>query len=369
MFNIKSIFLSLIVLVITGCGNDQSGSSTPDNIGGSIQNLSLTLDGAVTTFVGSADELGSTDAVGVDARFYGPSSITTDGTNLYIADTYNDTIRKVNISTKIVSTVAGSVEASGSTDGVGLSARFNYPQGITTDGINLYVADTFNHTIRKILLTNGTVTTLAGSPGVEGSDDGNGASAKFKFPRGITTDRRNLYITDENDVVRQIVIATGVVTTLAGSAGESGYIDGIGQNARFFTPAGITTDGTNLYLTDVNNLIIRKINISTREVSSLAGIRAFGSTDGFGVDARFNFPMGITTDGINLYVADTYNETIRKIVISNSYVTTLAGSAGVVGADDGLGSAASFNYPNGITTDGNALYVTDVSSHIIRQIN
>jgi hypothetical protein len=154
-----------------------------------------------------------------------------------------------------VTTLAGS--SSGSTDATGTSASFKNPRGITTDGTNLYVADSGNYRIRKIVIDNGTVTTLAGSSSGF-VDNATGTSASFKKPRGITTDGTNLYVVGDNHRIRKIVIDNGTVTTLAGSS--SGFGDNAtGTSASFNNPNGITTDGTNLYVTDWDNHRIRKI--------------------------------------------------------------------------------------------------------------
>jgi len=316
--------------------------------------------GTVTTLAGTGSA-GSTDhATGTSASFNKPSKITTDGTNLYVTDSRNHKIRKIVIDNGTVTTLAGSSE--GSTDATGTSASFDKPYGITTDGTNLYVADRGNHKIRKIVIDNGTVTTLAGSS--QGSTDGTGTSASFDRPYGITTDGTNLYVADHgNHRIRKIVIDNGTVTTLAGSS--YGSTDGTGTSASFSYPTGITTDGTNLYVTDHGNHRIRKIVISTGVVTTLAGSSS-GNTDATGTSASFNYPTGITTDGTNLYVSDQSNQWIRKIVISTGVVTTLAGSSS--GSTDATGTSASFNYPNGITTDGTNLYVADQSNHRIRKI-
>jgi sugar lactone lactonase YvrE len=328
--------------------------------------------GTVSTPVGSVGATGSTDGAGTAARFYFPYGISIDGPNLYVADSGNNLIRKVVITTGTVTTVAGSTEVSkGSANGTGVSARFFNPGGITTDGINLYVADTYNHTIRKVVIASGLVTTLAGSAGVADSVDGTGSSARFYNPFGITTDGTNLYVTDStNRTIRKVVIATGEVTTLAGSVNIWGSTDGIGTTARFGVLYGITTDGTNLYVSDSGNNTIRKVVIATGEVTTLAGSAGAsnGSIDGTGSAARFAFPISITTDGTNLYVADSYNNTIRKVVKATGEVTTLAGSAGVSGLSDGIGSVARFSNPNGITTDGINLFVADTDNNTIRKV-
>lgn len=340
-------------------------------MGGSMQGNNLALSTAVTTLAGSALSVGTADGTGAAARFNLPIGITTDGTNLYVADTDNHTIRKIVIATGAVTTLAGTVGVYGSADGTGTSASFRSPMDITTgtDGTNLYVADTYNNTIRKIVIATGVVTTMAGN-GVGGSTDGTGIAASFSFPYGITTDGPNLYVADTgNHTIRKIVIATGEVTTMAGSVGVTGSTDGTGATARFYTPMGITTDETNLYVADASNHTIRKIVIATGIVTTLAGTaEVIGSTDASGADARFNNARGLTTDGTNLYVTDYGNHTIRKIVIATGAVTTLAGTALSAGSTDATGVAARFNSPMGIITDGTNLYVVDSNNNTIRKI-
>jgi len=199
-----------------------------EQMGGSFQGTELSLSAVVTTLAGSSQ--GYTDATGTSATFNYPNGITTDGTNLYVADQSNHRIRKIVISTGVVTTLAGS--SSGYTDATGTSARFSYPRGITTDGTNLYVADKFNNRIRKIVISTGVVTTLAGSS--SGNTDATGTSASFNNPMGITTDGTNLYVADSsNHRIRKIVISTGAVTTVAGT-GSSGSANGTGTSASFF---------------------------------------------------------------------------------------------------------------------------------------
>lgn len=160
----------------------------------------------------------ATDSTSSSAgTFNSPSGITTDGTNLYVTDTGSNTIRKIVISTGESSIFAGSTSGSaGSTNGTGTGALFNGPTGITTDGTNLYVADKGNNTIRKIVISTGAVTLFAGSStGASGSTDGTGTAALFNGPSGITTDGTNLYVSDAgNNSIRKIVISTAAVTTL-----------------------------------------------------------------------------------------------------------------------------------------------------------
>jgi DNA-binding beta-propeller fold protein YncE len=164
-------------------------------------------------------------------------------------------------------------------------------------------------------ISTGVVTTIAGVPGVSGTTDGIGTAARFWAPSGITIDGTNIYITDQNcGTVRKIEISTGVVTTIAGNPSLAGSVDGIGTAAIFFYPRGVTTDGTNLYVADAGNCEIRKIVILTGAVTTLAGTEYnCGHVDGIGTAAKLSSPSGITSDGINLFVSDSYNNTIRKI--------------------------------------------------------
>jgi sugar lactone lactonase YvrE len=285
--------------------------------GGSLQGNPLALSGTVTTLAGKSGLPGATDATGISAQFNGPSGIATDGTNIYVADTANNVIRKID-SSGAVTTVAGSVTIGSADSPTGTSATFHLPSGITTDGTNLYVADTANHLIRKItLLSPFAVTTVAGT-GTAGSADSPGAS--FSSPIGITSDGPNLYVADTaNHTIRKILISSGAVTTVAGLAGAFGITDGTGAAARFKSPQGITTDGTYLYVADTANHLIRKIDlagtvlVSTVAGTVVAGAGTAGSADGTGAGASFSSPIGITTDGTYLYDADNGTSTIRRI--------------------------------------------------------
>jgi len=317
-----------------------------------------------------AGQMPDLDGTGRAARFFAPEGITTDGTNLFVADTNNNTIRKVVITTGVVTTLAGSAASWGATDNAGEAASFSIPRGITTDGTNLFVADTNNNTIRKVVIATGVVTTLAGYAGIRGATDGTGQAARFNNPEGIATDGTYLFVADSlNHTIRKVVIATGAVTTLAGNPGKSGAADGVGGAALFSIPRGIATDGTYLFVADSLNHTIRKVVIATGVVTTLAGSAAsWGATDNAGEAARFYNPHGIATDGENLFVADTDNHVIRKVVIATGVVTTLAGKAGNFGATDGAGGAARFFAPHGITTDGTRLFVTDTGSDTVRMV-
>lgn len=306
---------------------------------------------------GSGRGIGYADGTGAVARFYLPSSLTFDSMgNAYVADYGNNIVRKIS-QDGVVTTLAGMAGTRGSSDGVGVAARFDHPWGVAADVAgNVYVADTYNSTIRKISPL-GNVTTLAGSAGVVGNADGTGAAARFDHPHGIVVDAvGNVYVADTNNSTIRKITPAGEVTTLAGIAGALGSIDGLGSAARFYQPYGLAMDGSgNLYVSD-DNSTIRKIT-PTGEVTTLAGLAgSLGQIDGTGGGANFRSPRGITTDSAgNLYVADYGNNTIRKIT-SAGVVTTVAGTAGT--SSNVLGSLpGALASPTGVALYSDTLYI------------
>lgn len=303
------------------------------------------------------------------ATFNLPTAVATDAAgNVYVADTANQTIRKITPA-GAVSTLAGLTGVSGSADGTGNAARFYNPYGIASDSAgNLYIADTFNHTIRRITPA-GLVTTLAGSAGNPGSADGPGGSALFAGPQGIAVDSAgNVYVADSlNQTMRQIT-PSGIVSTLAGLAGSSGSADGTGSAARFLAPQSIAIDGSNnLYIADSGNNTIRKMTLGgvVTTFAGQAGVN--GSADGPGSTALFIYPQGLTVDSSgNVFVADSGNDLIRKITPA-TVSTTIAGMPGNVGNSDGTGSAARFSTPQGVAVNNSGkVYVADSNNNLIR---
>jgi sugar lactone lactonase YvrE len=315
--------------------------------------------GEVTTLAGSPGPTGSTDGTGADARFYLPLGMATDGLgNLFVADAGNCTIRKVVIATGEVSTLAGSPGASGMADGTGANARFSIPGGVVSDGGgNLFVADSVNNAIRKVVLATGEVSTLGGPP------NGTGPVVSFSFPMDLASDRAgNLFVVEGgSNTLKKLVIATGEVTALAGGAGTTGSVDGVGAGASFGSLMGVTSDGAgSLFVSDAN--AIRKVVIATGEVTTLAGSSGTaGSADGAGADARFSAPLGLASDGAgDLFVADSANNTVREAVITTGEVSTFAGASGSRSFVDGRGGDARFAAPSGLASDGaESLFVAD----------
>jgi sugar lactone lactonase YvrE len=300
-----------------------------------------------------------------------PSGLVSDASGaLIIADSTLNTLQKFTLSTGITAFV-GTASQAGTTDGTGSAARFNQPTGLAlaSSGV-IYVSDTANATIRRIA-TDGSVTTFAGSTTLRGNVDG--TSATFSAPRGLALDASgNLYVADETNHTIRRITPGGIVSTYAGIAGSSGTTNAtIATNARFNRPSGVTLDSAgNLYVADTFNHTIRKIT-PAGVVTTFAGLeQTTGATDGPGLSAAlFNRPSGLAIDSAgNLYVADTGNSTIRKIT-SAGVVTTLAGLSTISGLKDGTGTNAWLNQPQALSLDsvGN-VYVADTGNAAIRKI-
>ena len=322
--------------------------------------LSLSNEGQVRTLAGSSKSFA--DGTGAAAKFNNPSGVAVDASgNVYVADLDNNKIRKITPE-GAVSTLAGSIKGYG--DGPGADAKFQYPNGIAVDASgNVYVADTFNHRIRKIT-PEGVVSTLAGSS--YGFADGTGAAAKFDNPVGVAVDASGyVYVADmDNNRIRKIT-PEGVVSTLAGSS--LGFANGTGTAAKFFHPRDVAVDNSgNVYVADTYNGRIRKIT-PEGVVSTLAG-SSLGFANGTGAAAKFDGPTGLAVDASgNVYVADYFNDRIRKIT-PEGVVSTLAGSR--QGFADGTGAAAQFNYPRGVAVDASGnVYAADSNNHRIRKIS
>jgi len=275
-------------------------------------------------------------------------------------------------------TMAGTADGIGTNDGVGTAAKFFLPKHIAVDAEdNLYITDHSNETIR-VVTPAGVVSTLAGDPGVVGTNDGVGAGAQFNGPHGIAVDGAgNVFVTDiYNDTVREITPG-GQVTTIAGLAQNPGWQDGVGSNARFADPWGLAVDGAgNLFVSDTGNFVIRKITpVGTNwMVSTIAGFPGRpGATDGTNRGALFAAPDGLVVDEAgDIFVTDESPQTddIRKItpVGTNWVVTTITGRGGL-GFEDGIGTNAAFEGPTDIARDTNGnLYVTDNGNQLIREI-
>jgi alpha-tubulin suppressor-like RCC1 family protein len=303
-------------------------------------------------------------------QFPRPVSLSLDTAgSLYVADASAHTIQKITGSE--VSLFAGSPGSTGESNGDGNVARFNEPRGVSFNGSGFSVADTSNGLVRTIT-TTGSVAPLAGSSTHRTHQDGTGANGWFAAPRGVARDSfGTTFVADSTSHTIRKITSSGVVTTIAGSPGLHGTADGDGTTARFNEPSDIAIDVSgNLYVADTANHTIRKITFTPAvSVSTLAGLpETPGDFDGTGYDAAFRSPAGLTADNVgNVYVADTGNALIRKITTAG-VVTTIAGVSGIEGMRDGAARDAWFRQPTDVAraSDG-TLYIADAGNAAIRK--
>jgi kumamolisin len=332
----------------------------------------LTVDSPldISLLAGAAGVGALADGNGSAANFYIPSGIALDSSgNLYIADYSNNAIREVTPGGTVTTPYGSKSAAEGSTNGSGNSALFNGPNGVAIDSSgNIYVADTANNLIRKI--TSGTVSTFAGAGG------------QFNTPEGVAVDTSgNVYVADTlNDCIRKITPG-GSVATVAGQVGDQGYEDGAATTAALFNePSSVAVDGSgNIYVADTGNCVIRKIS-TTGTVTTLAGqATVSGYLDGAAATALFNCPAGITVDSFgNVYVADCLtpvvgtngagNDLVRRIT-TTGVVSTLAGQPGNEGTANGIGTAAQFYSLQALAINNTTgeFYFADTYNNTIRE--
>jgi len=339
--------------------------------------------GIITTVAGNGTQGFAGDgAAATSSNLYGPCGVTVDSAgNLYIADLYNHRIRKVAADTGIITTVAGNgIAAFGGDGGAATAASINYPYGITVDSAgNLYIADRYNHRIRKVAANSGIITTVAGN-GIAafGGDGGAATEASLSWPNGVTIDSAgNLYIADySNSRIRKVAVGSGIITTVAGNGTRAFAGDGgAATSASLGFSQEVTVDSAgNLFIVDVyDNKRIRKVAADTGIITTVAGngTRAFAGDGGAATSASLSSPYGVIVDSTgNLYIADSYNHCIRKVAAGTGIITTVAGnSTRAFAGDGGVATLANLNNPYGVAVDsaGN-LYIADSSNHRIRKV-
>ena len=336
----------------------------------------------IKTIAGTAGVRGWTDGTNGSASFFYPVGVALDASgNIFIGDSTSSRIREISHigSNWVTTTIAGSVY--GSLDGTNSGAKFEYPSGVAIDQSgNLYVADDASQTIRKVSPsgTNWVVTAIAGAANTPGSADGTNAAARFFHPYDITIDSSgNLYVADFSNCTIRAIAPVGtdwVVSTLVGTPGVKGSTDGPNGNGLLKFPGGVAVDDSGtIYVADTYNHTVRMVRQvgSDWVLSTIAGLAGNpGSADGTNTDARFYFPNRAVPDHYgHLFVTDYYNNTIRKMTLvgTNWVVTTIAGLAGARGSADGTGTFARFNGPEGIAVDAaDNLFISDFSNYTIR---
>ena len=340
--------------------------------------LKIDSTGTITTFAGTEERgFGGDGGPAVQARLRYPTGVAVDGAgNLYIADQNNHRLRKVD-STGTIDTVAGTGESGfGGDNGAAAAAQLSYPSGVAVDGAgNLYIADSGNHRIRRVDST-GTITTVAGTGKYGfGGNGGLAVQAQLNYPAGVAVDGAgNLYIADSGNHSIRKVDVTGTIDAVAGT-GESGFSgdNGAAATAQLSYPSGVAVDGAgNLYIADTHR--IRKVD-ATGTITTVAGasdISSYAGDGGPAGKALLYSPGGVAVDNAgNLYIADSGNHSIRKIDATGTIDTVAGGrvSGGGFGGDGGLAILAQLNYPTAVAVDsvGN-LYIADSRNERIRAL-
>lgn len=306
-----------------------------------------------------------------ESLFSFPGKIAADsaGKRLFVTDSNHHRLVILSLPDFTVAAVIGSGRA-GLRDGSYEEAEFNRPQGLCfADGL-LYVADTENHAIRSVDLAAKSVVTLAGTgrQARNGPVSGHGRSAELNSPWDLAEHSGTLYIAMAGShQIWTLDPRTGEARPFAGS-GREDIIDGRAPSAALAQPSGITTDGQRLYIADSEVSAVRSIDFSPPgEVRTIVGVGLFdfGDVDGARPSVRLQHPIGIAWHGNDIYVADTYNNKIKRVDPATGHTTTIIGD-GQVGTQDGAASRARLNEPNGLVIVGERMYITDTNNHLIR---
>lgn len=345
-----------------GSGGSTAGGGTSGGGSGGAATCPGTATGCVIDWAGQFGQPGNANGVGKQARFTSLGAITGDGNYVYVGS--SDAIQRIEISSATVSTLAGQPGQPGYVNAVGTAARFSGIGGLATDGKTLWVAESMNQTLRAVDLASGTVKTLAGTQGVAGVADGVGAAAQFNAPRGLELVGGRLVLVEAgNHAVREIDPKTGAVVTLAGKNG-AGSADGPGNLAQFSSPRALGAFNNEIWVGDTENHRLRKViagnSAAASTVSSPVGSTQ-GWADGVGTVAQLNRLRGVTSDGAELLVADSDNFVIRKVNPKSLNVSTIAGTAGNQNHAEGVGAAAAFNKPTDVHFDPGTgdLFITE----------
>ncbi len=345
--------------------------------------FSLLSTGQITTIAGGIPFLGD-GGLATNAIFSTPQGMAMDGAgNLYIADAANNRIRRID-SSGVVVTIAGNGAASFSGDGgMAISASLNLPRNIAFDGAgNLYIVDSGNNRVRRVD-TNGIITTVAGTGNSDYNGDGilaTNANLNFNtfLGGGVAVDNvGNIFIAEgANQRVRRVDAKTKLITTVAGN-GQIGFSGdgGLATNARLFTPSALAVDNSNnLFISDSDNSRVRQVNLTTGVITTVAGngTTAFSGDGGLATNAGLDSPFGLVLDGTgNLFIADIFNNRIRRVDAQTKIITTVAGNGiASFSGDGGLAIGASLNVPIGLVIDGSGdLIIADQTNHRIRRVD
>jgi sugar lactone lactonase YvrE len=336
---------------------------------------------SVERFVGDPDEVVPRDGNAEQARFgvmFASPVLWAGGNALVVFDRDANSVRSIDLADRSVRTIAGPSNPFDYAEGQAGSARFASPLAVAAapEGEVVWVADTFHHCIREVSTTSGATRTVAGLCTQEGFADGNSEESRFSLPAGLVYDATQnvLYISDAgNHAIRRAALDTGEVTTLVG--GAPGAADGPMADARLTDPWHLALlPGEALFVADYGNRIVRRIDLLSGVVSTVAGgVKQPGSQDGGADLARFRAPTGLALNASRriLYVSDIEAHTVRAIALATGVVSTLAGADLEEGVANGVGAAARFSGPSGLALEpgGKGLLVADGGNHCLRRID
>jgi len=338
--------------------------------------------GDISTIAGTGTSGFSGDGLAaVGAQLDYPSGVAVDGVgNVFITDTANNRVRRVDAVTGLISTFAGIGTAGFSGDGAAAtSAQLNSPFGVAVDGVgNVFIADTSNHRVRRVDAGTGLISTLAGTGTSGFSGDGTAATgAQLNSPYGVAVDGvGNVFIADSsNNRVRRVDVGTGLISTFAGT-GVGGFSgDGAAAtSAQLWNPFGVAVDGVgDVFIADTFNNRVRRVDAVTGLISTLAGTTGGFSGDGAAAtSAKLNNPRGVGVDfDGNVFISDTNNNRVRRVDAGTGLIDTIAGN-GTFGfsGDGGAATSAQLYYPFGVAVDGAGnVFVADQVNHRIRKID
>jgi sugar lactone lactonase YvrE len=359
----------------------------PSSVASATYYISSSLSSYIYTVAGNYNDGYSGDGgPATVASINSPWGTLVDGAgNIYIADSVNNVVRRVDANTSIITTIAGTGISGYSGDsGPATSAQLWGPTCLAIDGGgNLYICDSYNHVVRKVAASTGIITTYAGSISSTALGDGGPAtSAQLSTPTGIVIDASgNLYISTFGQRVRKVNSSTGTITTIAGT-GTSGYTgdNGPAISATLALPSGLGIDNAgNIYIADTQNQVIRKVTATTGVITTIAGMQnrplgvSYGGDGGPAINAELNYPDSVVVDGAgNIYIAETGNNVVREVTASNGIIQTIVGTSPLCSAVSGDGEPANNSavcIPRDLTLDslGN-LYIAESGANRIRKV-
>ncbi len=366
----------------SGFGSDFSSFMQDDESGGSSGNDLSPGAGIITTVAGSPTISGYSGdgGLGAKGKLNNPSGVAVDAAgNYFIADTNNYVIREVNAGTGVITTVAGNGIGGYSGDGgQATSAELKSPVAVALDAGDLFIADSGNNVIRKVDLSTGVITTVAGNGTAGYSSNGGAAtSAELWNPQGVAVDTEgDLYIANSyNNVVRKVDLSTGVITTAAGN-GTANYSGDGGQAmaATFDSPSGVAVDTAgDIFIADTFNNVIREVVHSTGEIITVAGNgdSGYNGDGGQATDAQLTAPTAVAVDAAgDLFIADNGNDVVRAVDHATGLISTIAGdNVWGYSGDGGPATAAALNFPTGVALNAAGdLFIADASNNTVREV-